>query len=353
MNLSIETAKTILDNAPLPVICWNGDNELTYFNSNAKEFFELSENHLGDDIELLFNGYKTNIFEKIISNEVITLQLRGVQRHFKFYTYKTSENLTVAQAVDASQSSYEVQAFDEQRCQAIHEHKMDMISQLAAGLSHEVNNPLGIISLSASILEERIDSLSDVLGEDSEKVLNYIENIDCAIDRTREIIQKLLIFSRKQKEDRIEEFNVETFIRNSLVFCKINIKNKGIKIEEDFDRDINIKTMNSTLMQCFVYLLYNAVEAFHEQEIENPKIVISAKKENKDLILSISNNGMPLIESDQEKMFSPFYSTKGPGHLGIGLTQCRTLLKTLKGDIQFNRHDNISTFEIRIPSELS
>lgn len=321
MKLSSESTYLILNNDPLPIIGWSRDHVLCYYNDKARECFNLIKEDIGSPVSKL----------KGLDGSPLSVQ-------------------TLAEGVTLAKYQMPISNLgnDLDMALKIHQNKLYLLSEVAAGLAHEINNPLGIISLSISIVEDQVMKVKESLGEGHDKILSYIANVDNAIERTKEIIQKLVLFAKDESIDVVAEISVENFIRNSLVFCKNRIKNLQVQVEENFEKDFKFKTKIAPLMQAYVSVLYNAIESFEGDVKEDAKISLISFHDEKNCYLQIKNNGNDLNEKCLVTLLAPFYTHK-KGHLGNGLTVANHLIEKIGGKLELSDDGDFTTFTITIP----
>ncbi len=227
--------------------------------------------------------------------------------------------------------------------------KLASIGQLAAGVAHELNNPLGTIMLYSSLLKKS--------AEKREITENFSEDLNQIIDeanRCKNIVGNLLNFARHGKL-RISEVNVVSAISeivknlsiNPVCSCANISINNNLKEEERF-----IDGDSDQIKQVFLNLINNACEAVEETEIKN--ITLSIKKDNENLLVDVIDTGCGIPEENIKKLFTPFFTTKKIGKgTGLGLAISYGIVKMHKGDIRVqSRVGKGTSFSVRLPYNL-
>lgn len=190
--------------------------------------------------------------------------------------------------------------------QLLHEDKMAAVGQLAAGVAHEVRNPLGLIRNYCYILKKNI-------GKDKEKVDKAIKVIESSVEKSSDIINNLLNFSRisnyNYKETNIKEFILSILSLERKIFEKNNI-NYEILCNEKLNCYINLEA----LKHIFINLISNSVDAMSD----GGNINIECKKQKSSLDIIFRDTGCGIRKEDLENIFNPFFTTK-PSGKGIGL----------------------------------
>ncbi len=201
----------------------------------------------------------------------------------------------------------------------IKQERLATLGELTATVSHELRNPLGIISASFfSIQRELADS-------DDLRVKRMLERGSRGVQRCDRIIEELLSFTRATTL-RPERTMMDRWLREELATYAFD---EDILVVTDLQPDVQVAVDRQALYQCLVNLLNNACDALRESDSENKRIRIVLKRENTAILLSIHDSG-PGIDSDtQKQLFEPLFSTKGFG-TGLGLALVQKLI-TLHG----------------------
>ncbi|MEZ5010668.1 MAG: ATP-binding protein [Bacteroidales bacterium] len=175
--------------------------------------------------------------------------------------------------------------------------KLASMGQVSAGIAHELNNPLGIITLYSSILKDEM--------EQGTKMHEDISIIDEQAERCKRIVSGLLNFARKNQV-RLEECNIIEFIEHS--FRSIIIPG-NIRLE--FDHNLPgpvVRIDRDQMMQVLTNLFRNAIEAMSN----GGNLGVSVEQKNGDIEIRISDTGPGISEENREKIFTPFFTTKEP-----------------------------------------
>ncbi len=227
----------------------------------------------------------------------------------------------------------------------IQSEKMMTVGGLAAGMAHEINNPLGIIMQGVQMIQNRIDLKSSVNRKAAEevgldmtklykymerrKVLEYISNIRDAGVRAANIVSNMLQFSRKS------ETKVSGVDLNELVDRSIEIASKDYDLEKKYDfRSIKIirkygmslkkiSCIEMEIEQVILNLLKNSAQSMSEQNRQNaePEIEIITRMEKSFVVVEVIDNGPGIEKEVLNRIFEPFYTTKKVGAgTGLGLS---------------------------------
>lgn len=202
--------------------------------------------------------------------------------------------------------------------------KLAAIGQLAAGVAHELNNPLsGIMGFAQLLLEDA--SLSAQQREDLETILTQSK-------RCRAIIQNLLQFSRP-KQPTWEAVRLAEITRATLQLMLYELSTSGIQVDTDLnDAAPPVRGDPGAIQQVLVNLLTNARHALEGRP--QPRLSIRLEAEDGTVRLRVEDNGPGIAPDVMDKIFDPFFTTKAPGKgTGLGLAICHTIMKQHSGRI--------------------
>jgi signal transduction histidine kinase len=227
--------------------------------------------------------------------------------------------------------------------------KMASIGRLAAGVSHEINNPLSIINENAGMIEDFLSTETNIPYKD--KLLRNVKAIQRSIERCTRITHQLLGFA-KRMDTKIEDIYINDILKEVIRFIvKEDVMENINIILDDTELDLKIKSDRGLLQQVFINIINNAIEAVKTGGIINIKY--QSLDENF-VIIKIQDNGKGISEKDLNHIFEPFYSTKKEYGTGLGLSITYGIIKKLGGNIQVESVINEgTTFLITLPYEYS
>jgi two-component system, NtrC family, sensor kinase len=226
--------------------------------------------------------------------------------------------------------------------------KLASIGQLAAGVAHEINNPLGSIMLYASMLKRKLEK-AGCDPQNSEDIQMIMDEAT----RCKNIVGNLLNFAR-QGRLKVSVFDVFETIKSIVQTIMLNPDNSKIVFNVNSDeRDCKIEGDNDQLKQVFINLLNNAVEALESQEIK--QVAITIKRKDDFIAIEIVDTGCGIPADNVGKIFTPFFTTKKMGKgTGLGLAITYGIIKMHKGDIKVKSViEKGTTFTIKLPSKLN
>ncbi len=220
--------------------------------------------------------------------------------------------------------------------------RLAVIGQLAAGVAHEMNNPLtGIVTYSHLLLEN-----SDV--RDSTK--EFLRKIATQADRCRGIVRGLLDFSRPKKPDK-RSCNLNQVIQECVSLVENQALFHNIKVEKNFQRDLPLVIADPALIQqVFMNLIINAAEAMDGKGRLDLTTRLEPDGDYVEIFFADSGHG--ISEENQERIFDPFFTTKEVGHgTGLGLAISSGIVKEHDGTIAVESEvGKGATFIVRLPA---
>jgi len=320
--------------------------KITFANKALMEFFSIDNNevigkrcyeilhHKGDICEGC-PGEKTKkskditITEKSINGEIL-----------KYWTYPVFNGEKELVSVVSYGRNITNQKRIEQ--QLIQSEKLSGIGRLAAGVAHELNNPLASILGFSELMLESIDKDSPL----HEFLIDIIESAN----QSKKIVTGLLEYAR-QSVSITDSHNIIKVINRTVSLVKHTLKVKGINIKVDNEEELpKVKVDMQKIIQAFLNIITNAIDAMPD----GGELFIETKKES-DKYISVSfrdtGNGIP--EENLNKIFDPFFTTKEAGiGTGLGLSICLGIIERQNGKIDVKSElGNGTTFKISLPIE--
>lgn len=227
--------------------------------------------------------------------------------------------------------------------------KMAALGKLAAGIAHEVNNPLAVI-------KEKVGWLTDLLAEeDVSKSENFqefdeaLKKIDYHVDRAKKVTHRLLGFARRMEPTQ-ERVNINKVLEETLDFLRNEAHYRNIKIHADYAPHLPKTTSDSTqLQQVFLNILNNAIDAVAKNGVISVQTTHYPKEKKVGICITDDGPGMPAEVLG--KIFDPFFTTKEVGKgTGLGLAISYSIVEKLGGKIVVNSEvGKGTTFTILLP----
>jgi C4-dicarboxylate-specific signal transduction histidine kinase len=224
--------------------------------------------------------------------------------------------------------------------------KLASLGEMAAGIAHEVNNPLTIIQGSALIIE----SLVDQENVDIENVKLLTSKLVTTSERISKTIKSLKALSRNGDKDPFEKISLEYIFNQCLDVCRQRCTNYEIElILPSFPDEVFFVGREVQISQVLVNLLNNAIDAV--KSVEGKKwIEISYEKTDKRIDLFVSDSGLGIAVEIQAKIMEPFFTTKEINQgTGLGLSISKNIIESHGGELSLLKTRQNTTFRIRLP----
>jgi two-component system, NtrC family, sensor kinase len=232
--------------------------------------------------------------------------------------------------------------------QVIDSSKLASLGELAAGIAHEINNPVAIMVEEAGWIHDLLEDEPISNIENREEFERALAQIKSQGIRCREITQKLLSFARKI-DSRIADVNINELIEDIIRFCSQRAKYSNVAIHANIGQNLPIlKVSHTEIQQVILNIMNNALDALEKR---GGNIYVSSMLENDNIVIEVRDDGPGIPAANISRIFDPFFTTKAVGKgTGLGLSICYGIIKKLGGSIDVNSTiDAGTTFIVRIP----
>ncbi|OGS21895.1 MAG: hypothetical protein A3J83_04720 [Elusimicrobia bacterium RIFOXYA2_FULL_40_6] len=319
-----------------------------YYRSRLNHIKDVSGFEVGEMIIVY------NVTELIASRKTYTIVASsiflavGSLLYFIFYIYlsKIEQELKSAyEKLEQSNSSLEKKVDErtmelkESQEKLVQTSKMAAVGQLAGGVAHEINNPLGVILGFAQIVVRNI--------KEGDNLYMPLKSIEREAIRCKNLVSDLLTFSRTGKST-MELIDLNTTIGSALALVETRSKTQNVEIIRIFGEGLPKITANSNqIQQIIVNLCNNAIDAMPQAG----KITIGTSKLDKEIEITVSDTGTGMSEETKKHLFEPFFTTKEVGKgTGLGLSLVYEIVKKHNGNIEVKSEQNTgTTFIIKLP----
>lgn len=221
--------------------------------------------------------------------------------------------------------------------QLIDQEKTAIIGRLTQGMVHNLKSPLQVMQTSVDLIETKATKINDY------SFFSYTKYILQAITKVNQIMDTLMVKSRKEQEQDLQPVNINELVQREMQLLEGNLYFKN-KIKKKFfydDKLPNIPLIYSYISQVFYNLINNAMDAMWDKK--SRELTIVTRQDDSKIYLEIADTGCGIAPEDFSKIFDPFYTSKPakgeeqkegePTGTGLGLYTCIELLKPFKGEI--------------------
>jgi PAS domain S-box-containing protein len=225
-----------------------------------------------------------------------------------------------------------------QKNKLFHQSKLASLGEMSAGIAHEINNPLAIISGTAELLSKFKDN--------PEKFTAKVESITKSCTRISKILNGLRKFSRSAETIQLKETRLNSIIQEAINLTEIKASRAATPISLECPENIALVCDDLSIEQVLINLINNAIDAVKQSTEKWVKV--SAHEDKEFVILRVIDAGNSISPELEEKIFDPFFTTKKVGEgTGLGLSITKGILDEHNATISLNRDFNTTCFEIK------
>lgn len=296
----------------------------------------------------LFSEFKHSLMNK--RSQLLRLEIRFIKKNHEVFwgvfsiqpieTKNSTELFFIASIENVTHLRSMELEIERQRMTSKHASKLASLGELTAGIAHEINNPLAIISGAADQLEK--------FHHDPIKFKSKVNTIIQNTARLTKIVGGLKKYSRSAISPKSTRLNLSHVLKESIALTEGKAKRHGVQVNLDLASDYFVLGDEVEFEQVFINLINNAIDAVKTYDDRWVKIKSTCDESNIVLQIIDSGNGIPF---DLEKnLFEPFFTTKAEGHgTGLGLSIVKSILIRHQSTIKINREIQNTCFEIRLP----
>lgn len=240
------------------------------------------------------------------------------------------------------------QVIEDQQVKLASAARLSAIGELAAAITHEINNPLGVIlgrveMIKMMLAEDEVINKSDLIAK--------IDSIEITAKRIEKIVKGMKTMAHHQEDEMPQKVYLNSILNDVVDLCQYRMTKNHIKLEViPYDEKVAIKCRSHQICQVLVNLLNNSVDAISELKEKWIKIEVLNMPNKVQINLMDSGSGIP--QEIQEKMFNPFYSTKTVKYgTGLGLSISLSLIEKNGGTLEYNSSVKNTCFVISFPKQ--
>jgi len=226
--------------------------------------------------------------------------------------------------------------------------KLASVGELAAGIAHEINNPVAIMVEEAGWMGDLMEEITFDESENRAEFERAIKQIQTQGRRCKEITHKLLSFAR-QTDATIHDVNIKELLEELVALSSQRAKYSMVEIRTDLSPNLpSLRVSTSELQQVFFNLINNAIDAMDH---DGGTLTISSRQRENYLVFAVSDTGTGIPEANLDRIFDPFFTTKPVGKgTGLGLSICYGIIEKMGGKLEVeSTMGKGTTFLISIP----
>lgn len=226
--------------------------------------------------------------------------------------------------------------------------RLSAIGEMAAAITHEINNPL------ATILG-RVEMMKSILQDetiDRQELHKIADSIEVTGQRIAKIVRSMKTMAHhSQEQEPTMKISVQSLIEDALDLCHYRFQNHGVLLQKpQVSPSLVIECRSHQIVQVLVNLLNNSFDAV--QQLAEKWVRIDVIEQETQVKISITDGGRGISEETQKKMFSPFYSTKSVQYgTGLGLSISAGILRQNAGDLEYDKKSPNTCFVITLPKK--
>ncbi len=350
-----ERIELVLDSMNVGVLVCTGDHSLVLVNKAAErmvpfatqEWYERPVWDAIGDREIADFVRTTLINQDSAQDREFTLDTNGVNRMLSCSILPLVGSGTIQGSILHVEDVTEKRAREARLRRA---ESLASLTTLAAGVAHEIKNPLGSIGIHIQLLQKALKGAGD--GDDFDRdrfdrarMESYIDVVNEEVDRLNRIVVDFL-FAVRPIDVHLEEHCLNEVVHELLEFVKYELEEADIELIAELDAGIdNIELDVKYLKQALMNMVKNAIAAMPNGGV----LRVLTSQKGDDVVLRISDNGIGMSDEIMSKIFEPYFTTKDFGS-GIGLTLVYKVIKEHNGEIAvISQEGKGTTFTISFP----
>lgn len=262
------------------------------------------------------------------------------------FNLKMKKNFTLAeekeQLIQQLREKYDLEKqLKEEKLRSLRNSKYVAVGEMAAGVGHEINNPLTIVLGSLWKMEKLVEN-----GAQPSELLTLVKNSSTASKRIADVVSAMREFSNVKSKSKMEQVNLSSIVSTCKPLVERTFSESSVRLKYSFEDAIVLGNVTE-FSQVLFNLLTNAFDA--SEDSQEKLVTIQSKEDDENVYLSVSNTGEPIPSELTEKIYQPFFSTKGVGKgSGLGLSLAKTIVENNQGEIFHKRVDDQTIFTMKL-----
>jgi PAS domain S-box-containing protein len=234
---------------------------------------------------------------------------------------------------------------ESQRQNIAHMERLSTTGAMAAGIAHEVNQPLTAISNYSRVARRMLESQSI----DNGKLVELLDKLNIQSERAAEVVQRMRRYVKKPNAG-LSEVDINAMIRGVIALAEVDSRINDVGIDFEPQRDLPLLKIDVVqIQQVGLNLIRNAMEAVAASENSQQNVIVRTEQRANKIYINVIDYGIGIVEGAEDQLFHPFYTTKANG-MGIGLSICQSIIQSQRGEVGFKRNpEGGSTFYFTLP----
>ena len=232
--------------------------------------------------------------------------------------------------------------------QVIETGRLASIGELAAGIAHEINNPVAIMVQEAGWIDDLLEDCDSTSNQEFDEISRAVQQIKTQGERCKEITYKLLSFARKT-DPAVRQVNLNDVVNEVMGLIGQKARYANVLVESRLGQDLPaVEASPSELQQVLLNLVNNAVDAIGDS---GGSVTVTTRRHDDTLTLEVKDSGQGIPEANLARIFDPFFTTKPVGQgTGLGLSICYGIVEKMGGGITVNSQiGQGTTFTVTLP----
>ncbi len=326
--------ETVLSSLPAGIMVSDINHNLMFINTQARRFLKLSGNEILE--KKIWKAVKDNEISNFIRNKLQS-QERIDEKDYNIQIGEKTKTLalSILPLVDRGSikgSFIYLEDVTEKRAESIRLRRAESLAALttlAAGVAHEIKNPLGSIGIHIQLMQKCLNVENDICKDE---LLDFLNIVNEEVERLNQIVVNYL-FAVRPMDTNPKCKDINTLIEDLVDFIHYELEQDSIKIVKNLDRDLpELKIDEKLLKQAFLNIIKNAQASM----IDNGGVLdIKSSRLDDKVAITIKDNGSGIPDEIKNKIFEPYFTTKDSGS-GLGLTLVYKIMKEHSAEIRLN-----------------